>query len=255
MTKKQCGIIFTLLTLILCVGMLAAKLNNGGLNDPTDLSQVLSSENIQNVENSEDAEALNQTNYFYESRSLREQQDSSTIQSLKAIISDENTSQENKDDATKKLTKKTMVRENEGRIELGIKNKGYEDALCMLEDSKATVITRLACFVITKLRRPNCMEDFNKNENIGVVKISDEVVSVIAGIAAQEIEGVIDAQNGVAGNITNIFKGKKGTAKATKVTLVEDKAIIDMNVAVEYGKKIMDLVSQVQDTYLGGLHE
>ena len=66
MTKKQCGIIFTLLTLILCVGMLAAKLNNGGLNDPTDLSQVLSSENIQNVENSEDAEALNQTNYFQE---------------------------------------------------------------------------------------------------------------------------------------------------------------------------------------------
>ena len=106
MTKKQCGIIFTLLTLILCVGMLAAKLNKGGLNDPTDLSQV------------------------------------STIQSLKAIISDENTSQENKDDATKKLTKKTMVRENEGRIELGIKNKGYEDALCMLEDSKATVIIK-----------------------------------------------------------------------------------------------------------------
>ena len=91
------------------------------------------------------------------------------------------------------------------------------------------------------------MEDFNKNENIGVVKISDEVVSVIAGIAAQEIEGVIDAHNAVAGNITNIFKGKKGTAKATKVTLVEDKAIIDMNVAVEYGKKIMDLVSQVQE--------
>lgn len=44
MTKKQCGIIFTLLALILCVGMLAAKLNNGGLNDPTDLSQVLSTD-------------------------------------------------------------------------------------------------------------------------------------------------------------------------------------------------------------------
>lgn len=144
MTKKQCGIIFTLLTLILCVGMLAAKLNKGGLNDPTDLSQVLSSENIQNVENTEDTEALNQTNYFYESRSLREQQDSSTIQSLKAIISDENTSQEKKDDATKELTKKTMVKDNEGRIELGIKNKGYEDALCMLEDSKATVIIKIS---------------------------------------------------------------------------------------------------------------
>jgi len=142
MTKKQCGIIFTLLTLILCVGMLAAKLNNGGLNDPTDLSQVLSSENIENIEDAKDAEALNQANYFYESRSLREQQDSSTIQSLKAIISDENISQEKKDDATKELTEKTMVKDNEGRIELGIKNKGYEDALCMLEENKATVIIK-----------------------------------------------------------------------------------------------------------------
>lgn len=142
MTKKQCGIIFTLLTLILCVGMLAAKLNKGGLNDPTDLSQVLSSENIQNTEDNKDTEALNVTNSFYGSRSSREQQDSSTIQSLKAIIADQNTSQKEKDDATKELTKKTMVKDNEGRIELGIKNKGYEDALCTLEDNKATVIVK-----------------------------------------------------------------------------------------------------------------
>lgn len=148
MTKKQCGIIFTLLALILCVGMLAAKLNNGGLNDPTDLSQVLSSENIESVEgteeteNTDDTEALSTANYFYESRSLREQQDSSTIQSLKAIISDANISQEKKDEASAELTKKTMLRDNEGRIELGIKNKGFEDALCMLEDSKATVIIK-----------------------------------------------------------------------------------------------------------------
>ena len=91
------------------------------------------------------------------------------------------------------------------------------------------------------------MEDLVREENIGVVKISDEVVSVIAGIAAQEIDGVLDAQMGVASNLTNIFKGKKSTAKASKVTLEEDKAIIDMNVSVEYGRKIMDVVAQVQD--------
>lgn len=140
MTKKQFGIIFTLLALILCVGVLAAKLNNGGLNDPTDLSQVLSNENIEN----KDAEALSQKNYFYDSRSAREQQNSSTIQTLKAIIADKNTSQEKKDEATKELTKKTMDTDNEGRIELSIKNKGYEDALCMLEGDKAKVIVKSA---------------------------------------------------------------------------------------------------------------
>lgn len=138
MTKKQCGIIFTLLALILCVGMLAAKLNNGGLNDPTDLSQVLSTEKV----NEADTEALNQKNYFYDSRSSREQQDSATIQTLNSIISDSNTSKEQKEAATKELTQKTMVRDNEGRIELSIKNKGYEDVLCRLDSNKATVIVK-----------------------------------------------------------------------------------------------------------------
>ena len=91
------------------------------------------------------------------------------------------------------------------------------------------------------------MEDINKEENIGIVKISDEVVSVIAGIAAQEIEGILDCQTGVASNLTNIFKGKKNAIKGTKVTLENDKAIIDMNVAVEYGRKINDLAVQVQE--------
>ena len=138
MTKKQCGIIFTLLALILCVGMLAAKLNNGGLNDPTDLSQVLSADKV----NEQDTEALNQNQYFYESRSAREQQDSATIQTLNSIISDANTSKEQKDAATKELTQKTMVRDNEGRIELSIKNKGYDDVLCRLDSNKATVVIK-----------------------------------------------------------------------------------------------------------------
>lgn len=154
MTKKQCGIIFTLLALILCTGMLAAKLNNGGLNDPTDLSQVISSADISaskdsvvtdtnaNVTNSEETAATSQQNYFYDSRSAREQQDSATIQSLNAIIADSNTSKEQKDAATKELTKKTMTKDNEARIELNIKNKGFEDVFCTLENNKATVIVK-----------------------------------------------------------------------------------------------------------------
>ena len=49
------------------------------------------------------------------------------------------------------------------------------------------------------------MEDLNKDQTVGIVKISDEVVSVIAGIAAEEIDGVVGFQHGVS----SIFKGKK----------------------------------------------
>ncbi len=161
MTKKQCGIIFTLLALILCVGMLAAKLNNGGLNDPTDLSQVLSTEKV----NKEDTEALSQQNYFYDSRSEREQQDSVAIQTLNSIISDANTSKEQKDTATQELTQKTMTKDNEGRIELGIKNKGYEDVLCRLDSNKATVI----------VKAPTGLQD---NESVAIQEIVQDVSKI-----------------------------------------------------------------------------
>ena len=153
MTKKQFGIIFTLLALILCVGVLAAKLNNGGLNDPNDLVTLMPDNTNQNIDgltpasstdsNSKaETEVLNQKDYFYDSRSSKDQQDSATIQTLKDIIADSNTSQEKKDEATKELTQKTVTRDNENRIEVSIKNKGYEDALCTLSANKATVIVK-----------------------------------------------------------------------------------------------------------------
>lgn len=93
------------------------------------------------------------------------------------------------------------------------------------------------------------MENFNEQENLGTVKISDEVVSVIAEIAALEIDGVQGTQGvpGVGNNITQILKGKKASGKSVKVTLGEGTAIIDVNLAVEYGRKIPEIVSQVQE--------
>ncbi len=90
------------------------------------------------------------------------------------------------------------------------------------------------------------MENFN-NENIGIVKISDEVVSVIAGIAAEEIDGVMEFQHGVTNNISQLLKGKKSSGKSVKVTLEEDRARIEMAVTVEYGVKILDVIGAVQE--------
>lgn len=90
------------------------------------------------------------------------------------------------------------------------------------------------------------MEDKNYEENQGIVKISDEVVSVIAGIAAGEIKGVEELQQ-TGNNISQLLKGKKNVAKNVKVTLNEENAIIDLNLAVEYGVKIPEVVNSVQE--------
>lgn len=91
------------------------------------------------------------------------------------------------------------------------------------------------------------MSNMNHEENLGIVKISDEVVSVIAGIAAEEINGVEDLQHLVGSNISQLLKGKKNLGKNVRVTLNEDYAIIDLNLSVEYGVKIPEVVGAVQE--------
>lgn len=91
------------------------------------------------------------------------------------------------------------------------------------------------------------MEEINNEQSVGIVKISDEVVRVIAGIAAEEIEGVVEFQHGVSNNLTQILKGKKTSGKAVRVSLNEDKAIIELDVSVEYGVKIPEVIAQAQE--------
>ena len=59
-----------------------------------------------------------------------------------------------------------------------------------------------------------------KEDNLGEVNIADEVVTIIAGLAATEVEGV----SSMAGNITNelVSKlGKKNLAKGVKADIIE----------------------------------
>lgn len=142
MTKKQFGIIFTLMALIVCVGVIAARINKTGLNDPTDFSQVISQQGTEeDKDKDKDKETLGSQDYFFTLRSEKEKEDAITLQNLDALIADANTSQEAKDLATNDRLEKTMLMDKESRIEVGVKNKGFEDVLCSIEgDSKVRIV-------------------------------------------------------------------------------------------------------------------
>lgn len=92
------------------------------------------------------------------------------------------------------------------------------------------------------------MEELNKDEmNIGIVKISDEVVSVIAGIAASEITGVVEISPGVTTGITQMITGRKNVGKGVKVTVEDGATSVDIILSVLYGVRIPEVVSQVQE--------
>ena len=74
MTKRQFAIIFTLMALIVCVGVLASKLNKDGFNDPGDLGAVLQQNDDEITD--EEKETLSTQDYFYNMRAAKEQEDS-----------------------------------------------------------------------------------------------------------------------------------------------------------------------------------
>lgn len=90
-------------------------------------------------------------------------------------------------------------------------------------------------------------EDYmNESNGVGNVKISNDVVSIIAGIAATEIKGVIGMSSGITGGITELL-GMKNQSKGIKVELSEKEASVDIFLVMEYGSDIAEVGRQVQE--------
>ena len=85
------------------------------------------------------------------------------------------------------------------------------------------------------------------NENSGgVVKIAEEVVAIIAAIAASEVKGVASMVGSWTGNISEAL-GKKNLAKGVKVQVGEKETAIDIYIMVEYGVRIPEVAWEIQE--------
>ncbi|HAS91090.1 MAG: Asp23/Gls24 family envelope stress response protein [Tissierellia bacterium] len=85
----------------------------------------------------------------------------------------------------------------------------------------------------------------NEKFEFGQVKISDDVVIIIAGIAASQVKGVNTTRTGVTDGITNLFS-KNNYSKGIKVDVNEDTVVVDIFINVEYGYKINEVAREVQ---------
>lgn len=85
-----------------------------------------------------------------------------------------------------------------------------------------------------------------ENGNMGQVQIADEVVAIIAGLAATEVEGVAS----MAGNITNELVSKLGKNSLSKGIRVKvEDGIVNVNVAlnIAYGYSVPKTCKKVQE--------
>ena len=79
------------------------------------------------------------------------------------------------------------------------------------------------------------------------IKIADDVVAIIAGVAVSEVQGVAEMSGGFAGGISEVLSGKKNLSKGVKVESGEKETKIDVNIIVEYGSRIPDVAFEIQN--------
>ena len=92
----------------------------------------------------------------------------------------------------------------------------------------------------------NLLEMNQGNNSLGKVEIAPEVIEVIAGIAASEVEGVAQMRGNFASGVVERL-GKKNHGKGVKVELTENGIIIDVFCAMKFGVSIPNVAQKVQD--------
>jgi len=81
---------------------------------------------------------------------------------------------------------------------------------------------------------------------LGAIRIADEVVAIIAGLAATEVEGVSAMSGGFAGGIAEVL-GHRNFSKGVKVEVGAEEAKVDLHIIVNYGNRIPDVAWGIQE--------
>ena len=84
------------------------------------------------------------------------------------------------------------------------------------------------------------------DNGIGSVTFADDVIAIIAGLAATEVKGVANMLGNMSSSITEMM-GKKDHAKGVKVEVTEEHVSVDLSLNIKYGFSIPEVCEKVQD--------
>lgn len=91
------------------------------------------------------------------------------------------------------------------------------------------------------------MTETGERGNLGELRIANEVVAIVAGLAATEVEGVAGMSGGIAGGIAEML-GRKNLSKGVRVEVGEQQAAVDIFAVVDYGVRIPEVAWQIQES-------
>ncbi len=86
----------------------------------------------------------------------------------------------------------------------------------------------------------------HEKEEIGEVHIANEVVAIIAGLAATEVEGVAGMSGSLTGDLVELL-GKKNLSKGVLVEVNDETLSLELSLIVSLGISIPDVCAKVQE--------
>lgn len=97
-----------------------------------------------------------------------------------------------------------------------------------------------------KIKTDRIAEDIDVEEDRANMMITDEVLAIMAGVAASEIKSVYKMSGGFTGGLVEVF-GRRNLSKGVKVDTRNDKTIIDLYVIIKYGYRIPEAAWEIQE--------
>lgn len=93
-------------------------------------------------------------------------------------------------------------------------------------------------------------EYISYTEEQGDIYISEEVLAMIAGAAALEVEGVVGL---AGGNFGEQLLGTKNLNRGVSVRREDNKLVLNVSITIQYGYSVPELAKKVQETIISNI--
>ena len=90
------------------------------------------------------------------------------------------------------------------------------------------------------------LENSPDADDMGAIKVADEVLSIVAGLAASEVNGVYGMSGGIREGLTDML-GKQNFSKGIKVYTEGHTVRVEVHVIITYGFNIPDVAIKLQE--------
>lgn len=94
-----------------------------------------------------------------------------------------------------------------------------------------------------------------ENTNQNTLTFEDQVIKKIAGIAANEIKGILSMSGGFMSGLTDRFRSTEDITKGINAEVGEKQVALDLKVTVEYGKNVPSIFSETVNNVKKSVHD